>query len=204
LALAGDLQRVLDWPRGRPPSPAAPYRRIRRPSEGPRLAQGQGTLARGDLPEDPAAGGPDQGAGPQGAGPPPPAARPRRPRRGRRGPACGGHGASRLEHPVTVRLAALPLSCPHALRFFLLGSSVGYPLEKLPLVVDEHTRKLMRFGVRGVFRLQPLFMFDPVQWFSYAGATRGPDHHHLDALMGARTPPRLSFAVFRTAVLEAT
>jgi hypothetical protein len=56
------------------------------------------------------------------------------------------------------------------LRLFLAGSSLSYPVRKLE-ACDGRREQVNR--VRGAFALQPNFMMDDVQWWSYAETTRG-------------------------------
>jgi hypothetical protein len=60
------------------------------------------------------------------------------------------------------------------LRLFLAGSTADYPVANL----DWHAGgliegRLAHNGVRGALALEPNFMMDEVQWWSYAEATRG-------------------------------
>jgi hypothetical protein len=56
-----------------------------------------------------------------------------------------------------------------ALRLFLAGSSLSYPVQHLE-APGGRREDLNR--IRGAFALQPHFMMDEVQWWSYAAATR--------------------------------
>jgi hypothetical protein len=61
-----------------------------------------------------------------------------------------------------------------ALRLFLAGSSADYPVGRLEWHAGGMTEgRPARNGVRGALALQPHFMMDEVQWWSYAEATRG-------------------------------
>jgi hypothetical protein len=88
-----------------------------------------------------------------------------------------------------VLVAALPASHPQALRYFLFGTSTGYPLDRLPLITREdalqnrpcrwllHGRlaygQWLHDGLPGAFAVTPLFLFDPVQWRCYLARTAG-------------------------------
>jgi hypothetical protein len=67
----------------------------------------------------------------------------------------------------------LPTSYPSALRLLLAGSSlshgIGYQLEE-----SQHKPMQMKkaHGLHGAFALQPTFMFDDVQWWSYCNRMR--------------------------------
>jgi hypothetical protein len=61
-----------------------------------------------------------------------------------------------------------------ALRLFLAGSSTDYPLQNLEMYAGGMTSGcLMRSGVRGALAVEPHFMMDQIQWWSYAEAMRG-------------------------------
>jgi hypothetical protein len=78
-----------------------------------------------------------------------------------------------------------------ALRLFLVGSSVDYPVAKLEWHVGGLTSgHLTRAGIHGALALQPHFMMDEVQWWSYAEATRG-------------LPLYVPFGTWRSAIGEA-
>ena len=69
-----------------------------------------------------------------------------------------------------------PADDPHvdALRLFLAGSAADYPVGNLEYHAGGLAGgRLARNGVRGALALQPHFMMDEVQWWSYAEATRG-------------------------------
>ncbi len=74
-----------------------------------------------------------------------------------------------------------------ALRLFLYGSSGSYPMHRLELVAG---RREIDNGVRGAFALQPTFMMDEVQWWSYVEGTRD-------------LPIYVPFGTWRTAIHEA-
>ena len=73
------------------------------------------------------------------------------------------------------------------LRHFLYGSSMSYPVRQLELVTG---RRDIDNGVRGVFALQPTFMMDEVQWWTYVEGTRD-------------LPIYVPFGTWRTAIHEA-
>lgn len=70
--------------------------------------------------------------------------------------------------------ALLPADHPSALRMMLMGSSFQYPSERLDLTLTDDNDWKARFirGVSGALALQPHFMFDDVQWDSYASMTK--------------------------------
>jgi hypothetical protein len=86
-----------------------------------------------------------------------------------------------------VLVAALPANHPNALRYLLCGTSAGYPLDKLPLLVRQEALtspecrwRLHGFfqagpwlhnGLPGAFGVIPLFLFDPMQWSTYLQET---------------------------------
>ena len=74
-----------------------------------------------------------------------------------------------------------------AFRLFLAGSSMSYPVHNL----DTHGGRREEVNrVHGAFALQPNFMMNEVQWWSYEEATRG-------------LPLYVPFGTWRTAINEA-
>jgi hypothetical protein len=68
----------------------------------------------------------------------------------------------------------LPASVNGALRFLLAGTSLNYPLHELGLIACQEEWKYgLNYGIEGALALQPTFMFDPFQWWSYVGNTKG-------------------------------
>lgn len=98
------------------------------------------------------------------------------------GQRCGPQGSLRLvtfedgrEKCLTrFRWYMLPAGVNGALRFLLAGTSLNYPLHELGLVACQEDWEVeLRYGIDGALALQPAFMFDPIQWWSYEGQTRG-------------------------------
>lgn len=89
------------------------------------------------------------------------------------------------EASSVAQILAMPTNDPRALRFFLCGSSVGYPVRSLPLRVDpgvwDEPNPWLRNGIPGVFAPQPLYVMNTdaetsnydSQYDSYVLATRG-------------------------------
>jgi hypothetical protein len=73
--------------------------------------------------------------------------------------ACSG------EDYNTIRL---PADTPHALRYLLFGSSYKFKSRALDIVASH--RKALRFGIPGAAALQPWFIFDERQAWSYVAA----------------------------------
>ena len=67
--------------------------------------------------------------------------------------------------------AALPAGTPHALRYLLFGSSYKFDSRELGLVVSDY--KKVRYGIQGAAALEPWFLFDERQAWSYAAAMQG-------------------------------
>jgi len=72
----------------------------------------------------------------------------------------------------------------------LAGSSADYPVGNLEIHAGGKEGWHLSNGVRGAFALQPHFMMDKVQWWSYAEATRG-------------LPLYVPFGTWRTAIGKA-
>jgi hypothetical protein len=77
--------------------------------------------------------------------------------------------ASERRHNVEfVNFLAVPASHPQALRYLLCGTPSGYPVHNLPLITRQDAVEYwLKDGIPGAFGLQPLFLFDFVQWNSY-------------------------------------
>jgi hypothetical protein len=67
--------------------------------------------------------------------------------------------------------AMLPAETPHALRYLLFGSSYKFDSSELDLVADDPRN--LRYGIQGAAALQPWFLFDERQAWSYAEAMQG-------------------------------
>ena len=65
----------------------------------------------------------------------------------------------------------LPAETPQALRYLLFGSSYKFDSSELGLVVNDYKRLL--YGIQGVAALEPWFLFDERQAWSYAAAMQG-------------------------------
>lgn len=104
------------------------------------------------------------------------------------------------EERAVVEWAALPADCRHALRFFLAGSSVGYHLKRLDLIPHPSQTEAFRYGIRGAMSLQPLMMYDRVQWDSYVTVTKGLPLYQTfgdwRGRLGPATPQKLRAASY--------
>jgi hypothetical protein len=67
--------------------------------------------------------------------------------------------------------AWLPAATPHALRYLLFGSSYKFDSSKLGIVVNDPKR--LEYGIPGAAALEPMFLFDHRQAWSYAAAMQG-------------------------------
>ncbi len=65
----------------------------------------------------------------------------------------------------------LPADTPQALRYLLFGSSYKFDSSHLGIVVNDWKR--LRYGIQGAAALEPWFLFDERQAWSYANAIQG-------------------------------
>jgi hypothetical protein len=67
--------------------------------------------------------------------------------------------------------AMLPAGTPQALRYLLFGSSYKFDSSELGLVVNSDGK--LRYGIQGAAGLEPWFLFDERQAWSYVAAMQG-------------------------------
>jgi hypothetical protein len=67
--------------------------------------------------------------------------------------------------------AMLPADPPDALRYLLFGSSYKFDSSELGIVVND--AKTLLYGIQGAAALEPWFLFDEQQAWSYAAAVEG-------------------------------
>ena len=65
----------------------------------------------------------------------------------------------------------LPANTPQALRYLLFGSSYKFDSSELGIVVNDWQR--LRYGIQGAAALEPWFLFNERQAWSYAAAMQG-------------------------------
>jgi hypothetical protein len=76
---------------------------------------------------------------------------------------------------ITPSWLLVPAAHSKALRFCMMGSSTSYPVSRLNILseTDASDQGLLRRGFRGAFQLNPTYLMTPIQWWSYAQATKG-------------------------------
>lgn len=87
-------------------------------------------------------------------------------------------GVDTLDHRIekacsgeTCETARLPADTPHALRYLLFGSPYKFDTSGLRIVMSDW--KQLQYGIQGAAALQPWFLFDGRQAWSYAAAMQG-------------------------------